>query len=332
MRAWLLPALTGIQSMTLSETPDPIPADDDLLLQTHFAALNPADNYLALNQYPGKPAFPHILGRDGIGTVLATGKNVTGIKPGDTRLILRSEVGVSRPGTLAEKVAVEARYTVPLPDGWSEEQAAAAPLVYITAWQALTQFNNNQPLSPGTTVLITGATGGVGVAATQLAHAMGATVVGLSRSKEKSATLRTLGADLTLNPEEKSWRKQLAAELGGNGKPIHLAIDNIGGPLFPEILETLAMWGKCSVVGRLAGPVPNFNTASLFFRRLQIGGIAIASYTHEETIQTWKNVLTTLNKTNAHPTIDHIYPMEEVPAAFARLHEGPMGKVLIRIP
>ncbi len=331
MRAWLLPALTGIDSMKLSEAPDPVPGDDDVLLAVHFAALNPADNYLALNQYPAKPTFPHILGRDGIGTVLALGKNVTTIKPGDTRLILRSEVGVSRWGTLAEKVTVEARYTVPLPQGWSEEQAAAAPLVYITAWQALTQFNNNQPLPPNTTVLITGATGGVGVAATQLAHAMGATVVGLSRSKEKSATLRTLGADLTLNPEEKSWRKQLTAELGGNGKPIHLAIDNIGGPLFPEILETLAMWGKCSVVGRLAGPVPNFNTASLFFRRLQIGGIAIASYTHEETLTVWKNVLATLHKTNAHPVIDHIYKMEEVPAAFARLHDGPMGKVLIRI-
>jgi NADPH2:quinone reductase len=330
MRAWLLPALTGIDSMTLSEAPDPTVGDDDILLQTHFAALNPADNYLAMNQYPAKPTFPHILGRDGIGTVLAVGKNITTIKPGDTRLILRSEVGVSRWGTLAEKVTVEARYTVPLPEGWSEEQAAAAPLVYITAWQALTQFNNNQPLAPNTAVLITGASGGVGVAATQLAHAMQCTVVALSRSPKKSETLRTLGADLVLDPENKSWRKTLTEQLGKN--PIHLAIDNIGGPLFPQLLETLAMFGKCSVVGRLAGPVPEFNTASLFFRRLQIGGIAIASYTHEETITVWKTVLATLNKTNARPLIDHIFKMEEVPAAFARLHEGPMGKVLVRIP
>ena len=91
------------------------------------------------------------------------------------------------------------------------------------------------------------------------------------------------------------------------------------------------MWGKCSVVGRLAGPVPEFNTASLFFRRLQIGGVAIASYTNEETTSVWKNVLQTLAKTGAHPIVDHIVPMDEVPAAFARLHEGPMGKVLIRI-
>ena len=85
MKAWLLPALTGIQSMTLSNAPDPIPSDDDLLLAVTFAALNPADNYLALNQYPAKPTFPHILGRDGVGTVLAVGKNVAGIKPGDVQ-------------------------------------------------------------------------------------------------------------------------------------------------------------------------------------------------------------------------------------------------------
>lgn len=329
MRAWLLPALTGIPSMTLTDAPDPTVGPDDLLLATEFAALNPADNYLALNQYPAKPTFPHILGRDGIGKVLAVGKNITTIKPGDTRLILRSEVGVNRWGTLAEKVAVEARYTVPVPEGWSPEQAAAAPLVYITAWQALTQFNNNQPLAPNTTILITGASGGVGVAATQLAHAMDCTVVALSRSPEKSQKLRQLGADLTLNPEDNAWRKTLAKELGKN--PIHLAIDNIGGPLFNQLLETLAMWGKISVVGRLAGPVPDFNTASLFFRRLQIGGIAIATYTHEESLTTWHNVLHTLAKTNAHPVIDHVFNFDQVPAAFARLRQGPMGKVLIRI-
>jgi NADPH:quinone reductase len=329
MKAWLLPALTGIDAMKLENSPDPALGDDDLLLQTEFAALNPADNYLALNQYPAKPQLPHILGRDGIGKVLTVGKNVHSIKPGDTRLILRSEVGVSRWGTLAEKVAVEARYTVEVPPGWSHEQAAAAPLVYITAWQALTQFNNNQPLAPNTAVLITGASGGVGVAATQLAHAMGCTVVALSRSKEKSEKLRHLGADLTLNPEDNAWRKTLAKELGP--KPIHLAVDNIGGPLFNQVIETLAMWGKISVVGRLAGPVPDFNTASLFFRRLQIGGVAIASYTNEETVGVWQKVLQTLAKTDARPVIDHIYNFEQVPAAFQRLHEGPMGKVLIRI-
>ena len=94
----------------------------------------------------------------------------------------------------------------------------------------------------------------------------------------------------------------------------------------------MAMYGRISVVGRLAGPVPNFNTASLFFRRLRIGGIAVATYTVDETHAAWKQLLATLEKTVAKPLIDHIYSFEEVPAAFQRLEEGPMGKVIVRGP
>src|SRR4051812_43468285 len=154
MKAWLLPAYTGIQSMTLSDFPDPSPAPGQMILNVQFAALNPADAYLAISQYPAKPTFPHILGRDGVGTVAAIGAGVTDVKVGETRLILRSEVGVNRPGTLAERVAVDAAYTAAVPEGWSLEQAAAAPLVYLTAWQALTQWG---ALPASAVVLITGA-------------------------------------------------------------------------------------------------------------------------------------------------------------------------------
>src|SRR5262245_58647712 len=108
MKAWLLPSFTGIESLTLADAPDPTPGPNQIVLTLQFAALNPADRYLAIGQYPAKPAFPHILGRDGIGTVSALGTSVHGIKVGDTRLILRSAVGVSAPGTLAHKVAVDA--------------------------------------------------------------------------------------------------------------------------------------------------------------------------------------------------------------------------------
>src|SRR4051812_34074855 len=174
MKAWLLPALTGIETMTLADVADPVPGPGEVLLAVRFASLNPADRYLSIGQYPAKPTFPHTLGRDGVGTVRAVGANVSGIKVGDTRLILRGDTGVNRPGTLAEKVVVDAGYTVPVPAGWSLEQAAAAPLVYVTAWQALTQWAD---LPKNAVVLITGASGGVGVAATQLASALGHTIV-----------------------------------------------------------------------------------------------------------------------------------------------------------
>jgi NADPH2:quinone reductase len=326
MQAWILPAFTGIDSMTLGDFPDPVPAADEIVLAVHFAALNPADRYLAINQYPAKPTFPHVLGRDGMGVVTAVGEAVKDIRIGETRVILRSEVGVSRPGTLAERVAVEGRYTVPLPEGWSPEQGAAAPLVYLTAWQALTQWGE---LPPGATVLITGASGGVGVASVQLAQALGYRIVALSRSSEKSARLRELGAALTIDPTEKGWRKTLKQQLGE--RRVDLVIDNVGGAAFNDLPDLLGMHGRISVVGRLAGPVPEFNTAALFFRRLRIGGVAVGSYTCEESLAAWHDILKTLAKTNAKPLVDHVYAFAETPAAFARLQAGPMGKVLVKV-
>src|SRR4051812_9257478 len=104
MKAWLLPSFAGLPSLTLSETPAPVPGPGEVRLDLHFAALNPADYYLAQGHYPAKPTFPHILGRDGVGTVSAVGAGVTSVKVGDTRAILRGDAGVSRPGTLAQSV------------------------------------------------------------------------------------------------------------------------------------------------------------------------------------------------------------------------------------
>ena len=129
-------------------------------------------------------------------------------------------------------------------------------------------------------MLVTGASGGVGVAAVQLAAALGYSVVALSRSKEKQEKLQQLGAHITADPEDTQWRRRVLDAL--NGRKVDLIVENIGGPLFTELLDVMAMWGKISVVGRLAGPVPQFNTASLFFRRLRIGGVAVGTYTADE--------------------------------------------------
>jgi NADPH:quinone reductase len=314
-----------------------------------FAALNPADRNLAMGQYPAKPAFPHILGRDGVGTVSAVGEGVRGISVGDTRLILRSEVGVSKPGTLAERVAVPAEYTVQVPSGWSLEQAAAAPLVYMTAWQALTQWGEDtervsatkQPGEPGemirgkaglpkdAVVLVTGASGGVGVAVVQMAHAIGYTVVALSRSEEKQKKLREMGAAITMDPTNKGWRKELKERLGA--RRVDLVVEMLGGPGFSEVIEVMSMWGKISVVGRLLGPVPEFNTATLFFRRLRVGGVALSTYSHEESLWAWGESLKAMAKTGARPVVDRVFGFDDVAGAFRRLEEGPMGKVVVKV-
>jgi NADPH:quinone reductase len=323
MRAWLLPGYTGVASMTMGQAAMPAAGRGEVVLNVRFSGLNPADAYLAVGQYPARPEMPHVLGRDGVGTVAAVGAGVEGVQVGETRLIMRSEVGVGKWGTLAEQVAVDASYLVPVPAGWSLEEAAAAPLVYVTAWQALTQWGE---LKTPSTILVSGASGGVGVAVIQLAHALGHRVMALSRGTQKAAKLRELGAQDVLDANDPAWHKAFKER-----NAVDLAIDNVGGENFNRIVNVMAMHGRISVVGRLAGTVPSFNTASLFFRRLRIGGVAVGTYTHAEAHGAWERVLQALAHTGARPVIDRVFPFAEVPAAFVRLAEGPMGKVLVRI-
>jgi len=326
MKAWLLDDLSGIDHLHLAEVPNPVPGPGEAVLQVQFAALNPADKYLAENQYPAKPPLPHILGRDGLGTVIELGNGVSGLRVGDRRAILRGDVGGNRWGTFAERVAVPVENLIEIPDGWNEQESAGAALVYLTAYQALTMWG---PLAPESVVLVTGASGGVGVASVQLAAAMGYTVIALSRSAEKSRRLKELGASFTFDPQDAQWRQSAKGAIAQ--RRVALAIDNIGGKLLPEVIDTLGDLGKVSLVGRLAGPVPNFNTAALLFRRLRMGGVAVGACTNAESRAAWKEVLRLLAHAGARPVVDRVFPLEQLPQAFARLAQGPMGKVLLQI-
>jgi NADPH:quinone reductase len=326
MKAWVLDNLIGIGHLRPADQPDPVPQEGEAILEVRYAALNPADRYLAEGQYPAKPSLPHILGRDGVGTVVRVGPSVSGLRVGDQRLILRSDVGVNRAGTFAQFVSVPVAHLVELPAGWSEQEAAGAALVYLTAWQALTMWG---PLPPSAVVLVTGASGGVGVATVQLASALGHTVLALSRSAEKGGRLRQLGATATFSPDDLQWRHQAKAFLAP--RRVDLAIDNIGGKLLPEVIDTLGELGKVSLVGRLAGPVPSFNTAALFFRRIRMGGVAVGASTPAESQANWRHVLELLARTGTRPQVDQVFPFNQLPKAFERLAQGPLGKVLLAV-
>ncbi len=326
MKAWLIDKFEGIGGLRLAEVADPVPGPSEVVLQVHYAALNPADRYLAEGQYPAKPPLPHILGRDGVGTVVAVGSEVKGVRAGDRRAILRGEVGGNRAGTFAQRVAMLAQDLVEIPAGWGEPEAAGATLVYLTAYQALTMWG---PLPPSAVVLVTGASGGVGVAAVQLAVAMGYRVVALSRSPGKCRRLEQLGASATFNPEDPRWSLTLKTNL--EPRRVDLAIDNVGGKLLPLVINTLGDLGRVSLVGRLAGPVPQFNTATLFFRRIRLGGVAVGAWTNAEGRAAWQDVLALLSRTGARPLVDQIFPFDQLPKAFERLAQGPMGKVLLDV-
>ncbi len=330
MQAWLMDAYDGVEHLRLAEVADPEPGRGEVLLRIRFAALNPADAFLAERLYPANPPLPHVLGRDGVGDVVAVGPDVEHVRVGDTVAVLCGTTGVERPGTLAELATVPADSVVPVPPGWSSEEAAAAPLVFLTAWQALTMWNDPPaPLPNGSVLLVTGASGGVGVASVLLGKSMGLTVVALSRSAEKGARLKALGADLVFDPAERTLRKTVGAALAP--RKVDLAIDVVGGELFPEVIAMLGYAGRVSVVGRSAGPVPQFNTATLIFRRNRIGGVLVGDYTPASAHATWHAIVSRLDAIGRRPVIDRVLAFEDVKAAFARLAEGPMGKVLVRV-
>jgi NADPH2:quinone reductase len=325
MKAWLLDKLDGIQGIHLAEIPEPNPGPGEAVVGVALAGLNPADRYMAAGEYPAKPAFPHILGRDGLGIVERVGEGVVTHRAGDRVIVLRSEVGVNRPGTFAEKVSVPVESLASVPAGWTSEEAGGAALVYLTAYQALTQWGK----LAASVVLVTGASGGVGVAAVQLSIAMGHTVIALSRSQAKRAKLKQMGATMCLDPTDANWPQDLRRHLGTH--KVDLAIDNVGGSSFSNVIGVLGHSGKVSVVGRLAGPVPQFNISTLFFRRIKIGGVAVGDYTPPQSQDAWKAVVEILNRAGTRPLVDKVFPFEKLPDAFAHLEKGPMGKVLVQV-
>jgi NADPH2:quinone reductase len=320
----------GVEKLRLGEVADPRPGPGQVLLGVRLAALNPADAFLAQGQYPAKPPMPHILGRDGVGEVLELGEGVKNVAVGQTLGILRCEAGVNVWGTLAEKVVVPAASLAAIPPGWSVDEMAGAPLVFLTSWQALTQWHEPEAPPPhGSVLLVTGASGGVGAASVLLGKSLGLTVVALSRSAEKGARLRQLGADFVFDPADPNLRKTILTAI--QPRKVDLAVDSVGGPLFEQVVAVLGYEGKISVVGRSGGAVPEFNTATLFFRRNRIGGVAVGDYTPETSQAAWGRIVRRLDAAGRRPVVDGVFPFGEAKAAFARLAQGPMGKVLVRI-
>lgn len=320
----------GVEKMRLGEVADPVPGPGQVLLRVRFAALNPADAFLARAMYPAKPALPHILGRDAVGDVVSVGPGVERTLVGETVGILRCDVGVHVWGTLAEKVVAPADCLTPVPAGWKIEEMAGAPLVCLTAWQALTQWS--EPAAPpaaGSVLLVTGASGGVGVASVLLGKSMDLTVAGLSRSAAKGEKLRELGADFVFDPQDADWRKKLTAAIAP--RKVDLAVDNVGGALFSQVVAVLGYGGRISVVGRSGGPVPEFNTGMLFFRRNRIGGVAVGDYTAASAQTAWKQIVKQLDRVGKRPVTDGVFEFADTVNAFGRLAEGPMGKVLVRV-
>ena len=319
MKSWRFHAFGSIGNLRMEEIAVPVPQRDECLVQMEFAALNPGDRLLVMGRYPTAAKPPFSVGRDGCGVIAAPDAGGR-FREGDRVVFLRSIVGIERDGTLAEYATVPAAHLAPIPEWWSPQDGAAGPHVLLTAWQAL---HDAAQLRAGETVLISGASGGIGTAALILAKAMGAKVIALSRSPDKRARLSELGADHVLDPGCDAVGAVRA--LGG----ANVVVDSVGGDFLPQALKMANPYGRICVIGALGGTTSPIDPTQLIFKRLQLHGILVAMYSDEGVQNAWSSVHEVIHRAHARVPIDSVFAFGEVPQAFERLRRGPMGKVVI---
>jgi len=203
--------------------------------------------------------------------VTALGREVTSLQVGDRVLAMAEQ------GGYAEAVTVRADQCYRLPASMSFTEAASLSLVYDTAWFALRE---RARLEPGETVLVLGASGGVGQAAVQLAHAMGALVLAGIARPERAASVRAAGADavidLSVADLRDSLRKQVYAVTEGRG--VDVILDPLGDTIFEAAVRALAWRGRLVVIGFAAGAIPTIKTNYLLLKNIEISGLQISDY------------------------------------------------------
>ena len=332
-----------LENVQFTDVPEPQIGPDEVLLEVKAAALNRLDLWV-LAGWPGlNLKLPHVMGSDGAGVVAQLGANVTDFAVGDRVAInptLGSDsdyfgrrgldnmsdnhaiLGEHVDGFLAEFAAVPARNLLKMPDDAKFEEAAAASLVYVTAWHSLVTRGG---LRPGETVLIVGAGGGVNTAAIQIARLAGAgCIYVVGSSAEKLAKAEALGADVLFNRNEVDWGKAIFKATNRRG--VDIVVDNVGAATFHTSLRALKKGGRLLTVGNTSGPKFEIDNRLIFGKHLTIIGSTMGSSADYET------VMNLIFNGRLHPVIDTIYPLSEGITALRRLEVGDVVGKLVLTP
>jgi len=226
MKAILCEKLGPPSDLTYTDISDPVPGPDQVLIQVKACGINFPDTLIIQGLYQYKPELPFSPGSDVAGVVEAVGENVMQFKPGD------EVVAMSSWGGFAEKVAVDAAVCVPKPPGMSMVNAASFLMAYGTSYYAL---NGRAKLQEGETLLVLGASGGVGLTAVELGKLMGARVIAAASSAEKLAVCQEYGADEVINYNEEDLKNRIKELTGGKGADI--IYDPVGGAYASSALQ-----------------------------------------------------------------------------------------------
>lgn len=242
MKAVLCKAFGPAENLVIEEIDSPTIKKGEVLLDVHAAGVNFPDTLIIEGKYQFKPPFPFSPGGEAAGVVTAVGESITHLKVGDRVMALTGW------GSFAEQVAVAGQNTLPIPATMDFTTAAAFGMTYGTSMHALKQRAN---LQPGETLLVLGASGGVGLAAVEIGKAMGARVIAAASTDEKLEVAKNAGADELVNYSECSLRERLKELTQGQG--VDVIYDPVGGGLFEEAFRSIAWNGRMLVVGFAAG-------------------------------------------------------------------------------
>jgi NADPH:quinone reductase len=329
MRAIVITGAGGPEVLEVRDVPMPEPGGDQIRVRVRAAGVNRADLMQARGQYPAPPgAPPDIPGLEFAGEVDALGPAVTGaLKVGDRVF------GIDAGGCQAEFAVVPERLAVPIPEGLDFDQAAAVPEVFITALDAL---ETRGRLLAGERVLIHAIGGGVGSAAVQIAHAMGCTVFGTSRTPDKlrRALELGLGLDVAIDSTKDDFSEAVLRATDAEG--VQVVIDHVGGPALEGNLAALAIGGRLVVVGLLAGPIASLDLRLLMQKRITIVGTTLRARPIEEKVAATRafadQVIPWLDRGTVKPLLDRVYPLDKVAEAHERVRSNKgFGKVVLRV-
>jgi NADPH:quinone reductase-like Zn-dependent oxidoreductase len=332
----------GSEVLQYADFPTPEPGAGQVLVHLKAAALNRMDLWTRAG-WPGiKLEYPHIPGADGAGEIAAVGTGVRGWKAGD-RVVINSNLGCGQceaciagqdnhcrdwrllgetvRGTYAEFVVVPATNVYPLPQGFSERAAAAAGLVFHTAWHSLITRGG---LRAGESVLVVGASGGVNTASIQIARLAGATVYVVGSNARKLALAGELGADHLIDrSEEENWARAIYQLTGKRG--VDVIVDNVG-VTFPMSFRAAGKGGRILTVGNTGGPKFEIDNRFIFGKHLSIIGSSMG------TRQDFAQVMDLVFAGKLKPILDRDFPLAEARLAQEHLESGEqLGKVTLTI-
>lgn len=317
MKAIRVHQFGGPEVMRLDEVPDLRPASDEVVVRVKAAGVNPVDAYVRSGTYAVKPSLPYTPGWDAAGVIEAAGASA-GFKPGD-----RVYIAGTSSGAYAELALLKSNLAHPLPERVTFEQGAAIGVPYATAYRAL--FHRARA-EAGETVLVHGATGGVGIAAVQLARAAGMRVIGTAGTDRGRKLVEDEGAHYVLNHRAPGYLAQLSSLTGGKG--VDVIIEMLANVNLGSDLTVLARGGRVVVVGS-RGPV-EINPRETMGRDAAILGMTLLNATPSELASIHAALVAGLENGSLRPVVGQRIPLAEAPRAHAAVMEpGAYGKIVL---